>query len=121
MWCPIKNDHCVDSCAFWSKERGICYIVKAVTDILSSWKKSRGSCTSSTRSKGGISVEYVYLVAYHHRTGVTTSTILRSSKLNTIAKVEELKKLLEKENGHENIGIINILLVERRWRKKKNG
>lgn len=63
-------------------------------------------------------MEYVYLVSYHHSTGVGTAAIVRHSKINTAVKAEEVRSFIQKENGLNNVGIINFILLEKRWRKK---
>lgn len=54
---------------------------------------------------------YEYLIAYHHKCGLGTTGVTRSKKIESWTDAVEVAKLIERNSGSENVGIMNIVLL----------
>lgn len=54
---------------------------------------------------------YIYNIAFFHSRGNGSCQLVRKNKINSFAEFRDAKEFIEKENGFENVAIINFQLI----------
>lgn len=54
---------------------------------------------------------YEYIIAYHHKNGTGTAYVRRNKKIESISDALELQNDIERKNGIENVGLVNVQLL----------